>query len=118
MPSSAERVLETQASILRATVPTGVRVSFAEGRRSSDLTLALLQGERLAVLKVAPSLCDDMPIDLEIVRCAQVGDKYELMVAVTELLERQNVRAPERRGKLVRRVGTPDAETGLLLDES
>ena len=117
MRATDDRVLETQAAVLRTAVPSGVRVSFGEGRRRSDLTLALLKGERLAVLSVAPRMCEAMPVDLEIVRCSQVGAKYELMVAITERLEHQTLRAPERRTKLLSlAAGTPDAETGLLLE--
>lgn len=113
-----DRVLETRAAVLRAAVPAGVRVSFGDGRRRSDLTLALLRGERLSVLTLAPRLVDGLPADIEIVRSAQVGHSYELMMAVTERLEQQPLRSPERRAKLRQLARAPlaDDETASLLD--
>lgn len=116
MQQDPERVLQTQTAVLRTAVPAGVRVSFGEGRRRSDLTLALLKGSRLAVLTVAPRMCEAMPVDLEIVRSSQVGERYELMVAITDRLEGQTLRSPERRNKLrTFASGTPDVETAWLL---
>lgn len=116
--SSDPRALEAQTAVLKAAVPSGVQVSFGEGRRRSDLTLALLKGERWSVLGVAPRLLEEQPFDVEIVRSAQLAGSYELMVALTERLEDQPVRAPERRRKLARRVSEApvDAETSVLLD--
>lgn len=118
MTSSPNRVLEAQSAVLNVAVPSGVQVSFGEGRRRTDLTLALLKGERLSVLTVAPRLLESLPFDLEIVRSAQLGGSYELMVALTERLDEQPVRAPERRHKLLRRVSDApfDPETSVLLD--
>ena len=113
-----ERVLETRAAVLRAAVPAGIRVSFGEGRRRSDLTLALLRGERLSVLTLAPRLLEDLPADIEIVRSAEVGGNYELMMALTDRLEQQPLRSPERRAKLrqMAEEPVPDAETASLLE--
>lgn len=120
MPSIPEdRVLAARAAVLRAAVPAGVRVSFGEGRRRTDLTLALLRGERLSVLSLTPRLLEDVQADIEIVRSARVGQSYELMMALTEKLEQQPLRAPERRAKLRRIAGAarPDDETATLLDD-
>ncbi len=119
MPSIPEdRVLAARAAVLRAAVPAGVRVSFGEGRRRTDLTLALLRGERLSVLSLAPRLLEDVQADIEIVRSARVGQSYELMMALTEKLEQQPLRSPERRAKLRRIAGAarPDDETATLLE--
>jgi len=113
-----ERILETRAAVLRAAVPAGVRVSFGDGRRRSDLTLALLRGERLSVLTLAPRLQEAVPADIEIVRSAHVGHSYELMMALTERIEQQPLRSPERRAKLRHWAESvvPDDETATLLD--
>ncbi len=113
-----DRVLQAQAAVLRTAVTSGVQVSFGEGRRRSDLTLALLKGDRLSVLAVAPRISDELPVDIEIVRSANVGPSYELMVALTERLEQQLLRLPERRAKLRRLAssGAIDEETSRLLD--
>jgi hypothetical protein len=105
--------------VLRAAVPAGVRVSFGDGRRRTDLTLALLRGERLSVLSLAPRLGDELPADVEIVRSASVGRSFELMVALTEKLEQQPLRSPERRAKLRRLAQDPrsDHETAELLED-
>ncbi len=113
-----ERVLEARAAVLRVAVPAGVRVSFGDGRRRSDLTLALLRGERLSVLTLAPRLLEQVPADIEIVRSAHVGQSYELMMALTERLEQQPLRSPERRAKLrqLAEEPVPDDETATLLE--
>ncbi len=113
-----DRVLETRAAVLRAAVPAGVRVSFGDGRRRTDLTLALLRGERLSVLTLAPRLTEAVAADIEIVRSAQVGHSYELMMALTDRLDQQPLRAPERRAKLRGMASStaPDDETATLLD--
>jgi len=113
-----DRILETRAAVLRVAVPAGVRVSFGDGRRRSDLTLALLRGERLSVLTLAPRLIESVPADIEIVQSAQVGQNYELMMALTDRLEQQPLRSPERRAKLrqLALATVPDDETATLLD--
>ncbi len=113
-----DRVLEARTAVLRAAVPAGVRVSFGDGRRRSDLTLALLRGERLSVLMLAPRLLEQLPADIEIVRSAHVGQSYELMMALTERIDQQPLRSPERRAKLrqLAEEPIPDDETATLLD--
>lgn len=117
--SPDERALQARAAVLRAAVPAGVRVSFGDGRRRTDLTLALLRGERLSVLSLTPRLGDELPADVEIVRSARSGRSFELMVALTEKLEQQPLRSPERRAKLRRLAQDPreDDETAELLQD-
>lgn len=114
-----DRLLEARAAVLRAAVPAGVRVSFGEGRRRSDLTLALLRGERQSVLALAPRLGEEIPADVEIVRSARMGRTFELMVVLTEKLEQQPLRSPERRAKLRRLMqdAPQDMETAELLED-
>ncbi len=118
MADPEDRSLQARAAVLRAAVPRGVRVSFADSRRRTDLTLALLRGERLSVLSLAPRLSDEVPADVEIVRSARVGRSFELMVALTEKLEQQPLRSPERRAKLRRLAhdARGDDETAELLE--
>jgi len=119
MPLTGDPVLQAQATVLKTAVSSGVQVSFGEGRRRSDLTLALLKGDRMSVLAVTPRLSEALPVDIEIVRSAQIGASYELMLALTERLEQQPLRSPERRAKLRRlaSTGPVDEETSRLLDE-
>lgn len=89
-------------TVLDAARAAGLKAVFAEGRRASDITLVLLKGERLKVLAFAPRLVEDFPLDLEVMRSAEVNGVYELMLAITDVLEGQDVQQPERRQKLKR----------------
>jgi hypothetical protein len=94
--------LQVRDTILEAVRSAGIKAVFAEGRRTSDISLVLLKGERLKVLAFAPRLVEDFTLDLEVMRSAEVNGVYELMLAVTDVLEGQNVQQPERRQKLKR----------------
>lgn len=93
---------QVRDTILTAAREAGVKAVFAEGRRNSDITLVLLKGPRLEVLAFAPILVEDFALDLEVMRSAEMGGSYELMMAVTDNLEEQSVQHPERRQKLQR----------------
>lgn len=93
---------QVRDTILAAARQAGVKAVFAEGRRSSDITLVLLKGRRLDVLAFAPALVENLDFDLEVMRSAELDGVYELMLAVTDALEDQSVQQPERRQKLQR----------------
>lgn len=96
-------------TVLEAVREVGIKAVFAEGRRSSDITLVLLKGERLKVLAFAPRLVEAFTLDLEVMRSAEVNGVYELMLAITDVLEGQSVQQPERRQKLQRFLDELDA---------
>jgi hypothetical protein len=97
-----DRRAKVRDTILDAARGAGLKAVFAEGRRSSDVTLVLLKGQRLEVLAFAPRLVEAYPLDLEVMRSAEVNGVYELMLAVTDVLEDQGLKQPERRRKLQR----------------
>ena len=93
---------QVRDTILAAAREAGLKAVFADGRRNSDITLVLLKGPRLEVLAFAPILIEDLALDLEVMRSAELDGVYELMMAVTDTLEGQSVQQPERRLKLQR----------------
>ena len=108
-PAPERRALEVQAHVLKHALPRGVRVSFGEGRRRSDVAMALLKGDREAVLAVPPAIEDALELDMHVMRSAHARGHFELLLVLTEPLEQQSVRSPERRAVLRRRL---DARAG------
>ncbi|HZW28338.1 MAG TPA: hypothetical protein VFF08_07765 [Trueperaceae bacterium] len=112
------RALEVQAQVLKQALPKGVRVSFGEGRRRSDVAMALLKGDREAVLAVPPAIEDALDLDMHVMRSTHARGHFELLLVLTEPLEDQSVRLPERRAVLRSRLDSMprDAEAEALLD--
>ena len=111
------RVIRAQAAILKAALKVGVQVNFGEGRRASDVALALLKGERGAVLALPPKLEDELEFDLQVMRSTFDRDSFELTLILIEPIDDQAVQYPERRAALRRRLeelaADPEGE-GLL----
>ncbi len=114
-----ERITQAQAAILKVALKEGVQVSFGEGRRASDVAMALLKGERQAVLSLPPRFEDELDFDLQVVRSAFNRETFELLVVLVEPLDDQAVRSPERRAalrqRLARQTRDPDADDLLEL---
>lgn len=98
------RAVKIQMEIMRIVVPTGVKVSFGEGRRSTDVAMVLLKGDRVSVLQLPTKIEDRLEQHIHIVRSSYVGRNFELLVAVMEPLDRQPLRNPERRAALQRQL--------------
>lgn len=60
----------------------GVSVGFGEGRRATDVSLVVVRGPRLAVLRAVPLLVDNLRLDVEVVRSATTPEAYEVVVAL------------------------------------
>ncbi len=112
------RALEVQAQVLKQALPRGVKVSFGEGRRRTDVAMALLKGDREAVLALPPALEDSLDLDMHVMRSTHARGHYELLLVLMEPLERQSLRSPERRAVLRSRLDAlpGDAEAEALLD--
>lgn len=111
------RALHVQASILKQALPKGVRVSFGEGRRRSDVAMALLKGDRDAVLALPPAIEDSVDLDMHVMRSTHARGHFELLLVLTEPLDDQRVRSPERRAILRSRLDTKaDPEADALLE--
>jgi len=117
-PAPERRALEVQARVLKHALPRGVRVSFGEGRRRTDVAMALLKGDREAVLSVTPAIEDELDLDMHVMRSTHASGHFELLLVLTEPLEQQPVRLPERRALLRSRLDAlpGDAEGQALLD--
>jgi hypothetical protein len=78
-----------------------VAMSIDTGRRTSDIALLHLWGEKKQVLKVLPKLLDKVSgIDLEIIRSGKRGEDYFLALAINEKTAVEAIQLPERRAKL------------------
>lgn len=110
------RALQVQASILKQALPKGVRVSFGEGRRRSDVAMALLKGEREAVLALPPAIEDSLDLDMHVMRSTHTRGHFELLLVLMEPLEDQRLRSPERRAVLRSRLNSSDPEAEALLE--
>lgn len=95
-----QRAQQAQVDILRMVLPTGVKVSFGEGRRAADIAMVLLTGERNKVLSLPARLEDELQLHVHVVRSTFAGSKFELLLVFTEPLEGQAFRNPERRAAL------------------
>lgn len=95
-----QRAQQAQVDILRMVLPTGVKVSFGEGRRAADIATVLLTGERNKVLSLPARLEDELQLHVHVVRSTFAGSKFELLLVFTEPLEGQAFRNPERRAAL------------------
>ena len=111
-----KRALRVQASILKQALPKGVRVSFGEGRRRSDIAMALLKGDREAVLALPPAIEDSLDLDMHVMRSTHTRGHFELLLVLMEPLEDQRLRSPERRAVLRSRLNASDPETEALLE--
>ncbi len=57
-----------------------LHVGFGEGRRTTDVCLVVVKGERIDVLRNVPDLFDGLGLDQELVRSSQTPDAFELVV--------------------------------------
>lgn len=60
----------------------GLKVGFGQGRRATDVTLVVVKGDRLDVLRGVPVLFEGLGLDEEMVRASQTPEGFELMVAL------------------------------------
>jgi hypothetical protein len=97
-----EQVVSTVAACADS---AGVLARCRPPRRRSDMTMVFLRGPKVAVLALPLRIFDALEeYDVEIIRSGSQGDRYRLVLAVTEALADQSTRVPERRAKLRRRL--------------
>lgn len=81
----------------------GLHVGFGQGRRATDVTLVVIQGDRLAVLRSLPAVFDGLGLDEEIVRSHETPAGFEIVVALLRpRRERQRVPGERRASELGR----------------
>ncbi len=112
------RVLMAQGAILRLALPAGVKVSFGEGRRATDVTLVLLAGDRDKVLALPAVIEDELEFHVHVLRSTFAREKFELMLVLMDPVEGQPLRSPERRAALRRQLSRLErnGEGAELLD--
>src|SRR5690606_8683762 len=113
-----KRALRAQSVVLDIALKAGVQVSFGESRRATDGAMVVLKGDREAVRVLPTRIEDELGYDLHVLRSAVSRDAFELLVVLTEPLDAQGLRSPERRAALRRRLNAapPDQEGADLLE--
>ena len=108
--SHAEEEMRIRSAVNQVADKVGVLARCRPPRRASDLTMVFLRGPREKVLALPLQIFDAIrEYDVEIVRSGGEGDKYLLVLAITEALAEQDVQVPERRAKLRRRISREQA---------
>lgn len=105
-----ERIIKAQSLILQRALRSGVKVSFGEGRRATDVAMVLLKGDRDAVLALPAQLEDELEFDLHVLRSTFSRESFELLLVFMEPIDDQALRSPERRGHLRRRLQQVDSD--------
>ena len=75
----------------------GVSVGFGDGRRSTDVTLVVVRGPRLAVLAATGSMFDGLDVDVDAVRSAVTPEAYEAVFALLRPKRERGSSEDERR---------------------
>lgn len=112
-----------QAEVLKLALRRGVKVSFGEGRRASDMAMVLLRGDREKVLALPTLFEEELALHVHVVRSAFIssGSSFELLLVLTLPPEVQPLRDPERRAALKRQfeelLKASPQDLGLLIRE-
>lgn len=81
----------------------GLKVKFFAGRRSTDIVMVTFSGERAQVLASITALVNSLDtVDLELIVSDLRHLHYTLTLAITTLVDEQQLQQPERRAKLKR----------------
>jgi len=89
-PIATGLAIEVQRAVRERAKRRDLHVAFGEGRRSSDVTLVVVKGDRGDVLRYAPELFEDLGVDQEVVRSSQMAESFELVVALMLPRERRH----------------------------
>ncbi|TVR85167.1 MAG: hypothetical protein EA416_17400 [Trueperaceae bacterium] len=82
----------------------GVTVGFGDGRRATDVTLVVVSGPRMAVLRSMPLVFDGLGLDVCVVRSASTPEAYEVVVSLMRPKHERRQIEGERRAS----EGVPD----------
>lgn len=84
----------------------GVRTSFANGRRDSDILIVKVRGEKDKTFQISRYvLMYFRNVDIEFISSGYDNTDYKLVFVVTESLGKQAIIDSERRSKLKRLAG-------------
>jgi hypothetical protein len=102
-PVATGLAAEVQRAVRERAKLHGLHAAFGEGRRASDVTLVVVKGDRVDVLRHAPGLFEGLGVDQEVVRSSQMAESFELVVALMLPRERRRPRdgAERRASELV-----------------
>jgi hypothetical protein len=75
----------------------GLRVSFGEGRRATDVAMVVVKGPRVSVLRSTTTLIEPLGLDVEFVRASATPDAYEMMLALMVPKRKRRISVNERR---------------------
>jgi len=100
-PTPSAYVARVQQAVRDRARRHALHVGFGEGRRATDVSLVVVKGDRLDVLRHLPELFDGLGLDQEVVRSSQTPEGFELMVAlIRPKRERQRVDHERRASEL------------------
>ena len=113
-PSASGYVLDVAESVredIRAiATELDLAVSFAAGRRQTDLFFVRVAGGKFCALQIPSYLLDHRPeVDVELLSSRFEGAQYQVTLVVTRKLSQQPALPLERRAKLKRRKGSVKA---------
>ena len=100
-PVPTQEQARVQTLLRERAAALGLGVGFGQGRRATDVTIAVVQGERIAVLRAIPQLFEGLGLDEEIVRSSQTLEGFEIVVAlIRPRSERQRIEGERRASEL------------------
>ena len=82
----------------------GVTVGFGDGRRATDVTLVVVSGSRMVVLRAMSLVFEGLGLDVCVVRSASTPEAYEVVVALMRPKHERSRIEGERRAS----EGVPD----------
>jgi len=82
----------------------GVTVGFGDGRRATDVTLVVVSGSRMVVLRAMSLVFEGLGLDVCVVRSASTPEAYEVVVSLMRPKHERSRIEGERRAS----EGVPD----------
>lgn len=100
-PVPTQEQARVQMLLRERAAALGLGVGFGQGRRATDVTIAVVKGERIVVLRAIPQLFDGLGLDEEIVRSSQTLEGFEIVVAlIRPRSERRRIEGERRASEL------------------
>ncbi len=96
-PHPTREQARVQRTLRERSKELGLHVGFGQGRRVTDVTLVVVKGDRLEVLRALPALFGGLGLDEEIVRSSQTPEGFEIVVALLQPRRQRKSVPGERR---------------------
>ncbi len=94
--------LKIRQTVISATEASGLKASFAKGRRQSDMLIIKLSGKREHAYAISNHLVITFPeIDIDILKVKSQNTFYPFILVISQKLDEQSMAFNERRSKLI-----------------